>query len=99
MERMKKIGAGLLCVILILALAASSAFTVHAAGHDCAGEDCPVCHAVAAGFKLLRVLSAAVFILLLIMCVPAAGRVWRYIKSFTGSLSATPVTLKIRLND
>ena len=84
MERMKKIVAGFLCVILILALAASSAFSVHAAGHDCAGEDCPVCHAVTAGFRLLRVLSAAVFALFFLTRVPAAGRVWRAVKASPG---------------
>lgn len=43
MSQRKRIGAGLLCAGLILAVFVFSAFAALEAGHDCTGEDCPVC--------------------------------------------------------
>ena len=43
MNPSKKTVALLLCVFFALAVLVSSALIIHEAGHDCAGEDCPVC--------------------------------------------------------
>ena len=46
MNPSKKTAALLLCVFFALAVLFSSALIIHEAGHDCAGEDCPICRAV-----------------------------------------------------
>ena len=46
MNPSKKTAALLLCVFFALAMLFSSALIIHEAGHDCAGEDCPICRAV-----------------------------------------------------
>lgn len=59
----KKIGALILCFGFILVLAAASAFVIHEAGHDCSGEECPVCRMIAASLSLLRFAGLAVLTL------------------------------------
>ncbi len=99
MTNRKRITALLLCIGLVFALAVSSAYIAHEAGHDCSGEDCPICQMIAVNVNLLRTIGLAVLTLLALfvllqgryahweqqrLCLPASG---------------TLVSWKIRLND
>ncbi len=99
MPNRKRITALLLCIGLVFALAVSSTYIAREAGHDCSGEDCPICQMIAVNVNLLRTIGLAVLILLALfamlrgrfahweqpqLCLPASG---------------TLVSWKIRLND
>lgn len=95
----KKIGALILCFGFILVLAAASAFVIHEAGHECSGEECPVCRMIAASLSLLRFAGLAVLIL------PAGTALSRlfYSRAETARrhipFAGTLVSWKIRIND
>ncbi len=99
MSHQKRIGAGLLCVIFVLAMLVSSAFIIHEAGHDCTGEDCPICQAIAINDQLLRLIGAAI---LVPASLPGILRI-KYsradIPGFSLPASGTLVSWKIRLNN
>ena len=95
----KRIGALLLCAGLILVLSVSVAFVAHEAGHDCEGEECPVCRMIAVNIRMLCSCGLAVLaVLSLPVPVPAqpSGRRRNRSASFS---SGTPVSWKIRLNN
>ena len=99
MTNRKRIAALLVCIALVFALAVSSAFIAHEAGHDCSGNDCPICRMIALNVDLLRTFGLVVLLLL----VPAAlqwGKFTR-LKQRRSCLpvSGTPVSRKVRLND
>ncbi len=95
----KRIGALLLCIGLILVLSVSAAFLAHEAGHDCEGEECPVCRMIAVNIGLLRAVGLALLVFLslffLLPALPAGRRQGRR----TFFRPGTPVSWKIRLND
>ncbi|MBR3333425.1 MAG: hypothetical protein IKG23_03975 [Clostridia bacterium] len=61
MTNAKRAGAMILCIGLVLVLAVSVVFIVHEADHDCSGEDCPICQAIAVNIRLLRLAGTAAF--------------------------------------
>lgn len=75
--------------------AASSDFILHEAGHDCTGEDCPICQAIAMNGQLLRLIGAVIIVLamnlvgsllisaLIIFPAMSAMRLFRSFKSVT----------------
>ena len=63
MNPSKKTVALLLCVFFALAVLVSSALIIHEAGHDCAGEDCPICRAIAANGAIFRLSGLALLLL------------------------------------
>ena len=63
MRNRKYAYAGMLCMVLMLSLFVSSAYMVHEAGHDCIGENCPVCHLLAVNADVLRLFGMAVLVL------------------------------------
>ncbi len=88
-----------LCLFLSAVLLASFLCALHAAGHDCEGENCAVCAAISNLEELLQrfALPGALtaFAALWGVCTPegiarAAGRFSR---------TLTPVARKVRLND
>ena len=98
MNERRRIGAALLCALLALALLVSSAFMLHAADHDCTGEDCPVCRAIARAESLLRLLGAVLAAEAALRAAPAF-RPCGAAGASCAVLPATPVRLKIRIND
>ncbi len=64
MTNRRRVTALLLCIGLVFALAVSSAFIAHEAGHDCTGNDCPICQMIAVNVNLLRTIGLAVLLLL-----------------------------------
>ena len=98
MNKSARIGARLLCAVLTLSVLLSSAFILHEAGHDCIGEDCPVCRHIAISRDMLRLIGAAILPWALRAMAPDAS-VGRY--ETLGQFIPAPGTLvsrKIRLN-
>ena len=95
----KRIAAWMLCIGLILVLSVSIAFIAHEAGHDCSGEDCPICQTIAIHVRILCALGLGVLALLPFFSLPFRQsdryRQNQYARLFTG----TPVSWKVRLND
>ena len=99
MTNRRRVAALLLCIVFVFALAVSSAFIAHEAGHDCAGNDCPICRMIAVSMDLLRAAGIAVLMLLALFFVlqkKAALREWQRLCL---PASGTLVSWKIRLND
>ena len=99
MKDRKRFGALLLAIGLCAVMAVSFAFIAAEADHDCTGEDCPICEAIAVNIRLLRTLGLAVLVLLcfffLLSILPARFTRERNDRVFPGTL----VSWKIRLND
>ena len=99
MRQLRRLVAITLCALFALGLIVSSAFVLHGAGHDCAGEDCPVCAIITRHGTLLRLLGAAV-VLIALASTPTGARNAR-VRALSHPHIA-PITLigrKIRLND
>lgn len=99
MRNQKRISAGLLCVVFVLAMLVSSAFIIHEAGHSCIGEDCPVCQAITTSGQLLRLMGAAVLALALLLGILGASHAWTNTLGLFAPASGTLVSWKIRLNN
>ncbi len=99
MTNRKRIAALVICIGFVFALAVSSAFIAHEAGHDCAGHDCPVCRVIAVSMKLLRAAGMAVLMLLaLFFALGDPSAHWERHRLCL-SASRTLVSWKIRLNN
>ena len=61
--RKTRIFALALAIILLLCITAAGAFIAHEADHECSGDNCPICAAVAAWTGTLQLLgfAAAIF--------------------------------------
>ena len=57
----KKAFAILACVLLCVIIVISFVFIVYEADHDCAGNECHVCDAIAASSELFRTITVATF--------------------------------------
>jgi len=99
MTNRKRLGALLLCVGLILVLFVSSAYIAHEAGHDCCGEDCPVCQMIAMNVHLLHLMGLAMLVWLTLLFLTQVSHADRMQSRLVLPLSGTLVSWKIRLND
>ena len=99
MTNRKRIAALLLCIGLVFALAVSSAYIVHEAGHDCSGHDCPICRIITDSVNLLRTLGLAVLVLLALFALLQERFVHQVQQQLCLPASGTLVSWKIRLND
>ena len=93
----KRITAGVLGLVMLLALLFFAVFIAAEAEHDCTGEDCPICAAIAACARLLDQLRGCVAFRealapLLFFALSAVLFTW------AGALK-TPVSNKVRLNN
>ena len=99
MTNRKRFAALLLCIGLVFALAVSSAFIAHEAGHSCTGEDCLICQMIAVNVNLLRNIVLAVLLLLALFALLRGRFAHRDRQRPHLPASATLVSWKIRLND
>ncbi|MCR4884967.1 MAG: hypothetical protein K6A68_15465 [Clostridiales bacterium] len=99
MTNRRRVAAFLLCIGFVFALAVSSAFIAHEAGHNCSGHGCPICQMIAANVNLLRTLGLAVLILLALFAMLQGRFAHRNQQRLCLSASDTLVSWKIRLND
>ncbi len=99
MTERKRVGALLLCIGLVLVLSVSAAFVIHEAGHDCTGEDCPICRNIAINIRLLCTAGLAALVLLAFRLLPVVFAVYSRRDRHAHSYPETLVRWKIRLND
>ena len=97
MTKRRRTVALLLCAGLIALLALSSAFILRELGHDCAGEDCPVCAILAQLHRLRRGLGAALNPLA--FAAPGTALCMAATISPIARPAVTGVTLRVRMND
>ena len=94
--RRARIFALVLAIVLLLCITAAGAFIACEAGHDCCGDDCPICEAITICTGTLRLLgiAAAVSLALCFIVRNAARR-----SVFPPDLFSqkTPVALKVLL--
>ena len=95
----QRIMAAMIALVVVCLLVFSSVFLAKESGHDCSGQDCPVCAEMQACSAVIRRLgSAAVPVLLAILVFSFWLTAEIYRPVFT-PLLLTLVSLKIRLND
>ena len=99
MRDRKRLTALLLCAVMLLALAVSSAFIVLEAGHACCGETCEICESIAKTAALLRGMARCAILLPLAACLPPLLRALCALKAARRSVSGTLIYWKVRLND
>ncbi len=99
MFRQKRVGAVLVCAVLLLAVFFSSVLMAHEAEHDCTGEDCPVCQAIAMSGSFLRLVAAAILSFVFLLGLLNAKRPGFASRIFDILVLGTLVSWKIRLND
>lgn len=99
MTNAKRAGAMILCIGLVLVLAVSVVFIVHEADHDCSGEDCPICQAIAVNIRLLRLAGTAAFFLAAFFFLLSGPSATNRQDRYHCFCSGTPVSWKVRLND
>ena len=98
MMNRKRVAALLLCIGLVFALAVSSTYIAHEAGHVCSGDDCPICQMVAICDNFVNQLGCGLIFL-------AAALLFIFVKSVEKTYSChlfiapTPVRQKVRLNN
>lgn len=91
----RRFAAAILAALVLVALTASLFIVVHAAHHDCSGDDCPVCAAAAVCRDTLKTLSGALAVFAAVASVCFAVIL---ITSYIASLRIeTPVSLKVKL--
>ena len=88
-----------LCICLLFILIASSLSVIHEADHNCIGENCPVCEHILMVIRLVRDVSLIVLFLAALILFTAGPRRFYDSASTHSLLYATPVRLKVRLND
>ena len=99
MKDRKRLGALLLFVGLSFVMAVSFAFIAYEADHDCCGEDCPICRAIAVNIRMLRTLGLALLALLSIFFLQHRQAVHYRQDRNNGIFSGTLVSWKVRLDD
>lgn len=99
MTGLKRMGALLLCIGLILVLSVSISFLAHEADHDCCGDDCPICRTIAVNISLLRTLGLAALAMLAFFFLLSVWHARINGNRFARFLTGTPVSWKIRLNN
>ena len=99
MANRRRVSALILCVGLVLILAVSTVFIAHEADHDCCGEDCPICRAIAVNIRMLRTLGLALLALLSIFFLQHRQAVHYRQDRNNGIFSGTLVSWKVRLDD
>lgn len=87
-----------LSVLIIVALTLSFCFVIAESDHDCAGEDCHVCRAIAAAVETVVKFSVAAALVFAVAphVIPAAAAAFARLG---GAVSDTPVALKVKLSN
>lgn len=99
MTNRKRVIALLLCIGLVFALAVSSTYIAHEAGHVCSGDDCPICQMIAVNVSLLRTIGLVILIVLSLFGLLRGRFAYRERQRLCLPTSGTLVSWKIRLND
>lgn len=95
----RRLASILMLVGMLLVLCASTAYIVHEVGHDCTGEDCPVCAFIAQAHQVRRVFGMALFMLLSALFALSAPAPYHVGEGTGQPFCGTPISRKVRLND
>lgn len=98
MNRNRRRLALLVCVGFAAFLLTAFAFIALEAGHDCAGEGCEICTQIA-GMQALLSHSALLWMVFAGTFVLFRAGTFRFIRLSCPSVSLSPVSLKVRMND
>lgn len=91
--------AALLCLLTVLLMVVSSAYLIHEADHDCAGEECAVCEQIFQTKALLRGF-ALLWVFGLVLAVAQALRQTRLLQARAWLPARhTLVSWKVRMDD
>ena len=85
--------------ILALSLLLSAAFVLVELRHDCTGEHCEICLAVAHSVSYLKAETASALPVSVSISVVFAESQLSYLQKHTPMLKDSPVTLKVKLSD
>lgn len=98
MKGKRRVFAAATCLVLLLVMFSSAAYIILEAHHDCAGENCPICHEIQICRQVLNTLGTAsagrpalaFFILFafLLTCAPVRA-----------ATAVTLISLKVKLSD
>ena len=94
----KKIAAGVVCILMIAAVLFSAFYISAESGHDCTGDNCPICACICQCEKTLHQMGDGTPV----MTVAAIPVILYVLKAFFAAcelLQDTPVSEKVRLND
>lgn len=95
MSRRRRIVAIVFAVLFAFAVVSSLVFISHAAGHDCCGEDCPVCAAIATICSVFR--NVCVFIAATAAALVSACAAAFALRGTARVYAASPTSLKVKL--
>lgn len=99
MAHARRLGALLICLLFALALLVSAGYVLFEQHHDCPGEHCPVCAAVAERVAFLKAQGGSVLCPVVAqrtaMLAPRREVAFRY----AVYASVSPVSLKVKLSD
>ncbi len=98
MNRKKKLLSGILCGIFAAVLVVSGALIATHLQHDCPGENCPVCAAIANWEQLLRGMALAAALGSVLLLTQRSSGISMAAR-FDGAAAHTLVTLKVKLSD
>lgn len=84
--------------LLLCSMLFSVGYIAAEAEHDCEGEECPVCVFIGICESVLRALRTA-GVLLVIRLLPVFGAALPHPVQFENLHFATPVSLKVQMND
>ena len=98
MNRKKKLITSVLCGIFVAALIVSGALIATHLQHDCPGENCPVCAAIANWEHLLRSMALVAALGSVLLLAQRSSGVSTAAR-FDGAAAHTLVTLKVKLSD
>ena len=94
-----RILACILCLVFVATLFVSETYIVTHTHHDCIGDGCPVCAALASCEQLLKSFAASALIPAFMgVCALSYGRI-RWLGCAKENAVHTLVTLKVKLSD
>lgn len=98
MNRKKKLLTSVLCGIFVAVLVVSGVLIATHLQHDCPGENCPVCAAIANWEHLLRGMALVAALGSILLPAQRSSGI-SMAAHFHGAAARTLVTLKVKLSD
>jgi hypothetical protein len=88
----------IICAVLLLAVLLSSFFVAAELGHDCTGDECPICQMIAQSENFVNQIGTGLIILAAALLVAFSVSEF-HADSFRCLVVPTPVRQKVRLNN
>ncbi len=96
MAKVRRLSAVLLVAFVLVAMMFSLFMIIHEAGHDCIGDNCPVCAVITLCQNTLKALGDALLAAALVFaCFCSAASVLSL--SRIATYNRTPISLKVKL--